>query len=166
MKVVFYILLLFILSPSTKIGTLEGNQAPEINLPNTNGDTIKLSSLKGHIILLHFWSSFCSPCYKENPKVIKLYEKYKDKKYKTGNGLIVIYVSLDQNKSDWITAIQSNNLSTFINLSDLKGKKSQISDTYKIKYIPDNFLIDGNGIIILNGVNFDYFQTYLNDGSL
>ena len=133
-------------------GLSEGDKAPEISLPNPNGDTLKLSSLKGHMVLVHFWASWCTPCREESKKIVKMYEKFKDKNYKTGEGLIVLYVSLDENKNEWIKAINEDGMSVDYNVSDLKRWKSFAAQSYKINFVPDNFLIDGNGKIIARGM--------------
>jgi len=116
--------------------------APEISLKNPEGEVIKLSSLKGKVVLLDFWASWCGPCRKENPNVVANYEKYKDQ------GFTIYSVSLDKNKEKWIKAIAQDNLSWIYHVSDLNGWSSAAGATYKINSIPASFLIDENGIII------------------
>ena len=144
-------------------GPQEGQLAPEISLPTPAGDTMKLSSLKGHMVLVHFWASWCKSCREQSQKIVKLYAVYKDKQFKTGTGLIVLDVSLDENKQDWVEAINQDGFSMNYNVSDLKRWKSCAATTYKISFVPDNYLIDGNGKIIADGLIINYLDDMLKD---
>src|ERR1051325_2293974 len=84
----------------------EGQTAPEITGVTPNGDTLSLSQLKGKIVLIDFWASWCGPCRKSNPKVVKLYNKFKDSKFKNANGFTVFSVSLDKDLDKWKDAIE------------------------------------------------------------
>lgn len=123
-------------------GTEVGDLAPEIDLPNENGQPILLSSLKGNIVLLDFWASWCGPCRKENPNVVRLYEQYKDK------GFTVYSVSLDDSKDPWLRAIEADNLSWPNHVSVLNGWQSKAAAVYGVTAIPSTFLLDANGRII------------------
>ena len=128
-----------------------GGEAPEINLPNPEGKNIKLSSLRGKVVLIDFWASWCGPCRKENPNVVKLYQKYHDK------GFEVYGVSLDRNKEQWINAIAADKL-TWTQVSDLKGWESAAGKTYGVSSIPHTVLVDRKGNIIarnLRGYELD-----------
>jgi peroxiredoxin len=126
-----------------------GLVAPEIALPNPTGKTIKLSSLKGKVVLLDFWASWCKPCRMENPAVVKLYNEYKDK------GFTVYSVSLDDQKENWTAAIQTDGLVWPNHVSDLKGWQSAAGATYMVQSIPQTFLIDADGKIIAVGLRSD-----------
>lgn len=128
-------------SQSVKVGL----PAPEIDLPGQDGKNIKLSSLKGKFVLIDFWASWCSPCRKESPNMVKLYAKYKDK------GFEIYSVSLDKSKDSWVTAIKADNLG-WIHVSDLKYWNSQGAKDYNVTSVPFTVLIDKQGIIIAKGL--------------
>lgn len=119
----------------------DGKQAPEISLPNTDGNEVSLSSLRGKYVLVDFWASWCAPCRAENPNVVKAYNTYKDKNF------TVLGVSLDDNKDKWLEAIKDDGL-TWTHISDLKGWQSVVVRTYMIQGIPANVLLDPDGKII------------------
>lgn len=118
-----------------------GDMAPEIELPDTEGNMFKLSSLRGQYVLLDFWAAWCRPCRMENPNVVAAYQKYKNK------GFTVLGVSLDRDKNAWLTAIQQDNL-TWTHISDLQFWQSAAARTYNVSSIPKSFLLDKEGRII------------------
>ena len=118
-----------------------GKPAPDITMPDVNGNNFSLSSLKGKYVLVDFWASWCGPCRKENPNVVAVYNKYKDKNF------TVLGVSLDKTKDAWVKAIKEDNL-TWTHISDLKFWESAAVPLYGFDGIPYNVLVDPNGIII------------------
>ena len=125
-----------------KLGLEIGARAPEIALSDVNGKIIKLSSLKGNVVLIDFWASWCRPCRAENPNVVKLYNKYKNKNF------TIYSISLDQDRKKWIDAINQDQLSWPNHVSELTGWKSTPGIQYGVSSIPKTFLIDKDGIII------------------
>ena len=125
-----------------------GDKAPDLAYTNPEGKIMKLSDLKGKVVLIDFWASWCRPCRMENPNLVKAYSNYKDKKFKNGKGFEIFSVSLDNNKQKWIDAIAKDKLSWNGHVSDLKGWKADGASIYNVTSIPAQFLIDGKGIII------------------
>jgi thiol-disulfide isomerase/thioredoxin len=119
-----------------------GKPAPNFEETTLTGGKMKLSDLKGQVVLLDFWASWCGPCRQENPNVVKLYEKYKNK------GFTIMSVSLDQDKTKWEAAIKKDNLSWPHHVSDLKGWASAAGKMYAVRGIPFTVLIDREGNII------------------
>ncbi len=122
--------------------TKTGAVAPEIKLNSPEGKSIPLSSLKGKVVLLDFWASWCRPCRKENPTVVRAYDKYKSK------GFEVYSVSLDKTKAKWEAAIEQDNLKWDAHVSDLQGWRSSAAALYGVTSIPQTFLLDQEGKII------------------
>jgi len=149
----------FIMS-AQNVGINVGDIAPEISLPNPNGDTIKLSSLRGKMVLIDFWASWCGPCRKENPNVVKAYNAYKDKYFLAGDGFTVYGVSLDKSADNWTKAIETDKL-TWTNVSDLQYWNSVAGRRYMVQSIPCNFLIDGNGIIVAKNLRGEDLENTL-----
>ncbi|WP_235295985.1 peroxiredoxin family protein [Portibacter marinus] len=139
-----------------------GDEAPDIELPGPDGKVRKLSDLRGEVVLLDFWASWCGPCRKENPKVVKTYNKYKDK------GFNIFSVSLDGihprrlqsyktqadidkqlevQKQRWIGAIEKDQLTWDNHVSELKHWNSAVTKLYGVSSIPQTFLIDRDGKI-------------------
>jgi thiol-disulfide isomerase/thioredoxin len=129
-----------------------GDRAPELVVESPSGEKISLSSLRGKMVLIDFWASWCAPCRQENPNLVRTYKRYKDKEFKNGQGFTVYGVSLDRTKEDWTEAIRKDGLVWESQVSDLKGAGSVPAAKYGVMYIPSNFLIDGNGIIVAKGL--------------
>ena len=136
-------------SPNEKvIGLNIGNIAPELKYKSPGGKLISLSSLRGKMVLIDFWASWCGWCRKENPNLVQAYDKYSKAKFKTSKGFEIYSLSLDQRKDKWISAIKQDNLKWASHVSDLGGWNSAGAVKYNIKGIPNSLLIDENGIIV------------------
>ncbi len=133
----------------------KGSQTPEISLPSPEGDTIKLSSTRGSVVLLDFWASWCAPCRQESPNILKAYNLYHRK------GFQIYQVSLDKTKEAWMKGIQDDQLGKWIHVSDLKYWNSVVIPLYKIESIPFNLLLDKEGRVIARNLRGDQLQKKL-----
>lgn len=135
------IVVIVLLSSTLNAQIKFGLDAPEIALPSASGDTVRLSSLKGKVVLLDFWASWCPPCRASNKHLVKLYPKYKDK------GFEIFGVSLDDDKSKWAKAIQKDKVS-WMQVNDPGGWDAQTAVNWKIDVIPTSYLINKEGKLI------------------
>jgi len=110
-------------------------------LPDPNGDTIRLSSLKGKVVLLSFWASWDKNSTNLNPSLVELYKRFNSR------GFEIYQVSLDYNRESWLNAIEYDELS-WINVSDLSYPQSLTAGVYNIQALPANFLINRSGDIV------------------
>jgi len=122
-----------------------GAEAPDFSQPMPDEKPKSLSSLRGKIVLVDFWASWCGPCRRDNPEVVKLYETYKDK------GFDILGVSLDRDKEKWLQAIQQDGL-VWHHVSDLKGWQNDVAKRYGVSSIPHTVLVDREGRIIARGL--------------
>lgn len=118
-----------------------GEQFVDFEMLDPNGNPKKLSDLKGKTVFLDFWASWCAPCRKENPKLVKTYKKFHPK------GFEIFAVSLDENKDQWLKAIRKDHLN-WEHVNDFNGQSNKAAFLYGVEGIPDSFLIDSTGIII------------------
>lgn len=125
--------------------TKVGNEAPELLLPMPNDKELALSSLRGKVVLIDFWASWCGPCRKEMPNVKRVYDKYKSK------GFEIYGVSLDKDRDKWLEAIEKDGLK-WPQVSDLKWWQSEGAQTYAVQSIPYTVLISKEGKIIATGL--------------
>lgn len=137
-----------IVNPTGNIGLNVGDTAPDLAYKSPDGKEIKLSSLRGSVVLIDFWASWCGPCRRENPNIVSAYDKYSKAKFKDAKGFEIYSVSLDKNQAAWVAAIEQDQLKWPYHVSDLGGWSSAPAAVYQVRSIPASFLIDANGVII------------------
>jgi peroxiredoxin len=142
-------------SPATVVAV--GAMAPDLAFENPEGKILKLSDLKGKVVLLDFWASWCRPCRMENPNVVKTYRKYHDK------GFEIFSVSLDRDKASWTKAIEADELIWSNHVSDLGYWQSQAAKIYNVSSIPATFLIGKDGRIIAKNLRGVALENALKD---
>lgn len=127
-----------------------GQKAPDLAFPNLKGEELKLSEVyKDHVVLVDFWASWCRPCRGANPRLVQMYNKYKEMKYKGAKkGFTILSVSLDQNKPAWEKAVADDKLEWEYHMSDLGGWNAEPAAVYGVQFIPQAFLIGPDGKVI------------------
>jgi thiol-disulfide isomerase/thioredoxin len=132
--------------------TVIGAMAPEINLPSPDGKSIALSSLRGKVVLIDFWASWCGPCRMENPNVVRLYNEKKNQ------GFEVYSVSLDKDKTAWMNAIEKDGLIWPSHVSDLGYWNSVVVKQYGLQGIPFTVLVGKDGKILAKGLRGEQLE--------
>lgn len=129
---------------------------PDIALPTVSGDTIHLSSLRGKLVLLDFWASWCGPCRVANKGLGKLYEKFHDK------GFEIFSVSLDEEKEEWVKAIKKDKIQ-WLQVIDNRGWEAQTARDWNIYALPTSYLIDQDGRVIAMDLEGKALEKVLKD---
>ena len=138
------------------VKTQGGAKAPDFTLPDVNGNPVTMSDVKGKIKILDFWASWCGPCRLNNPELKKIYEEFQDK------GLVIIGISLDDEKEDWEMAIEDDALD-WVNVSSLKGWECEVARLYNVKGVPALFILDENNNIIATGLRDEQLRIFLHE---
>jgi len=138
MKLMVSAIAALLLSTTIYAQTEKGAEAPDIQLPNVKGEITKLSSLKGKIVLIDFWASWCGPCRKSMPRLRELYKKYKDK------GFEIYGISLDTEKDSWKKAIFEDGIK-WSQVIDIEGN---VATKWQVQYIPTSYLLDKSGRVV------------------
>jgi peroxiredoxin len=133
-----------------------GKLAPDLALPDVNGQTITLASYRGKYLLVDFWASWCGPCRGENPNVVRVHNEFK------GKNFAILGVSIDKERDAWQEAIRSDKLD-WTQVSDLKYWGSKAVETFKFDGIPFNVLIDPQGKVIAAGLRGDSLESKLRE---
>ncbi len=132
-----------------------GHTAPDFTLIDIDDKPVKLSDYHGKYIMIDFWASWCQPCRKENPNVVKMYKKFKDK------GLNILSISLDDDRQAWLKAIEADKL-TWRHASEFKKFDGPVEKIYRIEAIPSNFIINPQGIIVAKNIVGTQLEDFLN----
>ncbi len=132
-----------------------GEKAPDFTLPKANGEMFSLSDYRGQYVLIDFWASWCAPCRKENPNVVKNYKQFKDQNF------TVFGVSIDEDKAAWLKAVKDDQL-TWEQVIDTDGWQSKAARLYNVSSIPSNFLVDPEGNIIATNLRGSELERELN----
>lgn len=126
---------------SKKKAVAAGAIAPDFTINDTKGKPVKLSDFRGKYVLIDFWASWCTPCRKENPYLVKTYEQYKNKNF------TILGISVDDNKDSWLKAIEEDKL-PWTQVCSLTKDHNEVGELYMVSMIPDNLLIDPDGKIL------------------
>lgn len=143
--------------PSVK----EGDIAPDMEFVCEDSTVLRLSDLRGKMVLVDFWAAWCKPCRRENPTLVAAYHKYKDARFSNAEGFEIFSVSLDMADSLWRSAIATDSLVWPYHISDLKGWRSDYALLYGVRSIPANFLLDGEGRVVAINLRGDKLDTAL-----
>lgn len=130
---------------------INGTPSPDLLMYDINKQLIsskELCTQQKKIVLLDFWASWCRPCRKQNPELVKIYQKYKDADFGTAKGFTIISISLDTDETAWLAAIEQDQLKWPYHVCDYKGFGSPAPVVFGVEQIPATFLLDERHLII------------------
>ncbi len=135
--------------PKPKVnGVQEGEMAPDFTEILLDGSTFSLSDLRGDYVLLDFWGSWCRPCRKANPGLVRIHQEFHDKEFVDAGGFHIVNVAIESDSSNWKPAIEKDGLIWKHHVLTLRSNPNRISKTYGMGTIPMSYLIDPTGKII------------------
>ncbi len=155
-KLLFFILFSGYITAQNKIEV--GKKAPEITMARADGTSFSLSSLKGKLVLIDFWATWCTPCVEEQPQLKTMYDTYSEQI--KNNQFEIVGVSLDKNKESWQKAIDRFQIN-WIQISDLKFWKSPLAKLYEVDELPFNVIIDGQGTIVAKNLHGKELEDFI-----
>ncbi len=133
-----------------------GEKAPQFSATLMDGSSFELKELEGSYVLLDFWGSWCGPCRKENPELVKLYNEFKDASFDGAGGFEMVSIAVETNEKRWKSAIEKDGLTWRYHIAQLDRFKSPIVSQYGVKEIPTKYLLNQKGEII--GVNLSTLE--------
>ena len=134
-----------------------GKLAPTFSIPALDGNTLKLESFRGKMVLLDFWGSWCGPCRVESPNLVALYDRWNNK------GLEIFSIAMDKSEARWKAAIAKDNLKWKTHGSNLQRMKGEVGSLYGVREIPTKYLIDQKGYIIATNPTFEEIDRLLQE---
>ncbi len=143
----------------------DGEMAPGFQAELINGDSFSLSDLSGSYILLDFWGSWCGPCRKESPDLVKLHNTFYGKSFTDAKGFEIVSVAIETNEKRWKKAIASDNLNWPHHIVQLDRFSGPIASEYGVKEIPTKYLLDTKGEILMVNPSFTKLHSFLNERS-
>lgn len=145
---------------------INGETAPAFSAPLINGDAFSLSDLEGKYVLIDFWGSWCGPCRRQSPDLVKLYSKFGEQKFTDADGFEIVGVGIEFNENSWKSAIQSDGLNWKYHIGQFNRFDSAIAKLYGVREIPTKYLISPTGHIIGVNLTFDAIEKLLLDRAI
>ena len=127
---------------------VNGESAPDFTAGTIGGGQLRLSSLRGHYVLIDFWGSWCGPCRQSHPSLVNLYTQYHDQTFKDADGFEIVSIGLDRSQTNWQNAIRQDGLTWPFQIIEPAGFDSQTAKSYTVKQLPTKFLINPKGILM------------------